>query len=109
MDIVEKKVSIVGTVVYAKDGREHTGKGFVRDGFTVRNRMMLMAGRKSDRSLRVEIKGLAALPDLIASMLLQQPGEDESAEEFTDRIKMRDEVAQAFQEAAGRIRQARRE
>ncbi|MDL2398449.1 hypothetical protein [Rhizobium mayense] len=109
MDIADKKVSIVGNVVYSKDGRTHAARGYVDDGSAVRDRIMLMAGGRSDRRLRVEIRGLAALPDLIASILLDKPEDDESAEEFTDRLRMRDEIAQAFQEAAARIRNAPRE
>lgn len=109
MDIADKKVSVTGTVVYSKDGRAHTAKGYVNDGFAVRDRMMLRAGGNSDRALRIEICGLASLPDLVASMVLEQPEGDESAEDFMDRLKMRDKIAQAFQEAAVRIKQAPRE
>ncbi|MEP9399929.1 hypothetical protein [Mesorhizobium sp. KR2-14] len=111
MDIVGGKVSISGTVHYPLAGR-YTGGGEVVYGFVSRdpdglvkpNRTVLRAG-----SLEIEISGLRGLPDLIASLVLEQPDGDESPKGFADRLKMRDGIAEAFDQAALRIKQAPRE
>lgn len=116
MDIVGGKVSIRGTVNYAlAEPRTCRGKvvyGFVsRDpgGFANPDRMTLRTGPQSDRDLEIEISGLTGLPDLIASLVLEQPDGDESPKGFADRLKMRDDIAEAFYQAALRIKQAPRE
>ncbi|RVE87049.1 hypothetical protein [Sinorhizobium meliloti] len=109
MDIVDSKVSIRGIVGYSRAGRDHMHEGRVVDGFVVQDRARLVTNANSDRDLTIEIRGLKYLPDLIASLALEQPNEDESPEEFAERLKMRDDIAKAFHEAALRIRQAPRE
>ncbi|MDW9362500.1 hypothetical protein GYB70_12915 [Sinorhizobium meliloti] len=101
-----KKFRYVGLSSY--DTREHSAGGYVDGGFVVRDRAMLMTS-KAGRGLRIEIGRVANLPNLIASLVLQSPDEDESPEEFAERLKTRDDVARAFYEAALRIEQAARE
>lgn len=111
MDLVGGKVSISGTVHYPLAGRYtgggEVGYGFVSldpDGFVNPDRTTLRAG-----SLEIVIRGLTSLPDLIASLALEQPDGDESPKGFADRLKRRDDIAEAFYQAALRIRQAPRE
>jgi hypothetical protein len=117
MDILGGKVSIRGTVGYSRPGRGYTGGGGViggdvvwdPDGSVIPDRTILRAGSQSDRDLVIEISGLTGLPDLIASLVLEQPDGDESPKGFADRLKMRDDIAEAFYQAALRIKQAPRE
>lgn len=115
MDIVGGKVSITGTVRYERNG--YTGGGGVDsgdvvwdpDGFVNPDRMTLRTRAQSDRDLQIEIRGLTSLPDLIASLVLEQPDGDESPKGFADRLKRRDDIAEAFYQAALRMKQAPRE
>ncbi|MBW0365862.1 hypothetical protein [Ensifer adhaerens] len=111
MDVEDSKVSITGTVGYESAGREHRAGGFVVSGFVVQERARLTTSSRSERNLEIEIRGISALPDLIASLALEKPDQDdeEAQEDFLERMKTRDNIAKAFEEAAFRIRQAPRE
>lgn len=109
MSNINSKVGITAFVEY--ESREHRGGGKITDGYIVshRNTAFLRTNSHSN-SLRIEISNLTDLPHMLASLALVPPDEDdvETVEEFTVRLKMRDDLATAFEKAALRLKNAAR-
>ncbi|WP_395517534.1 hypothetical protein [Pseudorhizobium flavum] len=108
MDISDK-VTIRAYVEY--ETREHCGAGRVHSGYIVNhaNRVYLgIATPAEEPGLRIEIGGLTNFPALLASLTLVEPDEEneESPDDFNQRLKMRDDLAKALEDAAARLRQA---
>ncbi|MGB3417589.1 MAG: hypothetical protein WBA36_13015 [Mesorhizobium sp.] len=92
-----------GTIVSAHFIRKTDGVIAVVDDLSISAR-----GTGADRDMTISIGEPLLLPGFLADLVLALPEGDETADEFNHRLKLRDELAKAFEDAAAKLRSAPR-
>lgn len=116
----KRRMSITATITYPKDGREYRCGGVVDpdDAFMIRkgdeifpragDMLSIRVGR--GKSLWLILDEPTNLPDFLAHLALidSEDGEEETLGDFERRLSLRDDLAEAFEKAAMKLRAAPR-